>query len=155
RKGWMYHVAPYILENNQEYVMEASYPGEVLKPLTIEEWIESETDGKVKGKDCLEITAKDTDLTEYFYARYNLPERRENGRPSARCYYRKVPGYYWFPTSIAMHDLKKDDEGETIDFAPKQFFKEDVLHACVEITTRRFGRALGAGRRQCKEYLRF
>jgi hypothetical protein len=151
RKGWMYHVAPYIVENSQEWVMEASYP-EVTKPLSVEDWLENETDARVKAHQCIEIFADDTDLTAYFYQRYNLPERREN-KPGAICYYRKVPGHYWFPTSIAYHDLKKDAAGRSIDYAPKGFDKDDVLHACVEIMTSKFSRFLGGGRKECKKLL--
>jgi hypothetical protein len=153
KKGWMYHVAPYIVENNQEYVMEASY-NDLKHPLTVEEWIENETDGKVKGHECLEIFAHDTDLTEYFYERYNLPERRNSGKPGAKCYIRKVPGYYWFPASIAAHDLKKNGDGKPVEFNPTRFDKDDVMDACIEAASTKLGRFFGTGKEKCQKYLR-
>ncbi len=154
KHGYMYHVAPYVLENGKEFVMEAGYPLEVKKPLTVNEWIENETYGRVSASDCLEINSSDTDLTEYFYERINLPEKRSGGRQAARCYIRKVPAYYWFPASIALHDLRKDEEGNTIDFDPKTFDKQDVLEACIEAASTKFGRLFGGGRAKCKTHLK-
>ncbi len=153
KKTYMYHVAPYIVENGTEYVMEASYP-EVTKPMTVEEWIENETYNRVKGSECLEITAEDTDLTEYFYERKILPERRQNGKQGARCYIRKVPGYYWFPASIAYHDLKKDDEGKPVTHNPTNFDKEEVMEACIEAASTKVGRIFGGGKAKCKSHLK-
>ena len=152
KHGYMYHVAPYIVENGNEYVMEASY-GDIEKPLSVDEWIENETYNRVKGSDCVEITAADTDLTEYFYERRTLPEVRSEGKTGARCYIRKVPGHYWFPMSIAFHDLKKNAEGKPVEFDPKSFEKEDVLEACVEATGK-LGRFFGGGRDKCKKHLK-
>lgn len=154
KHGYMYHVAPYIIENGTEYVMETSYPSELKAPVTVEEWIESETYNRVKGSDCLEITAADTDLTEYFYERQTLPETRASGKTGARCYIRKVPGHYWFPTSIAIHDLKKDEEGKKVEYDPQTFDVEDVLEACVETASSRLGRFFGGGRAKCKSHLK-
>lgn len=157
KHGYMYHVAPYIIENGTEYVMESSYPSELKAPVTVEEWIESETYNRVKGSDCLEITAADTDLTEYFYERHTLPEKRANGKPGARCYIRKVPGHYWFPTSIALHDLKKDEEGKAVEYNPQKFEVEDVMEACMETATSKLGRFFGGAKakEKCKAHLKF
>lgn len=152
KTGYMYHVAPYIVENGVEYMMEASY-GDITKPLEINEWIENETYDRVGVNDCVEITAADTDMTAYFYDRYNLPEKRPSGKASGRCYYRKVPGYYWFPTSIALHDLKKDVDGNKVDFDPKAFDKDDVLEACTESASSKLGRFFGNGKAKCKKHL--
>lgn len=153
KHGYMYHVAPYIIENGNEYVMEASY-GDISKPLSVEEWIENETYNRVKGSDCVEITAADTDLTEYFYERHTLPEKRADGKASARCYIRKVPGHYWFPASIATHDLKKNGEGKPVEFNPTSFDKDEVLEACVEAASSKIGRFFGGGRATCKKHLK-
>lgn len=152
KHGYMYHVAPYIVENGNEYVMEASY-NDISKPMTVEEWIENETYSRVKGSDCVEITAADTDLTAFFYERKTLPEKRESGKQGARCYIRKVPGYYWFPASIAYHDLKKTLEGAKIDFDPKDFDKDDVKAACAEAASTKFGRLFGGGKDKCATHL--
>ncbi len=143
-EGWMYHVAPYIVDGDEEFVMEASYD-DVTRPLTVNEWIENETDGRFKANECIDITAADTDLTEYFYNRYNLPEVRDPGRKSARCYIRRVPGYYVYPTGIALHELKRDEKGNEVEYNPKAFSIEDVLHACVDATQGK--------KSQCKRYL--
>jgi hypothetical protein len=153
KHGYMYHVAPYIIENGAEYVMETSYPSELKAPVTVDEWMENETYNRIKATDCLEITASDTDLTEYFYARQNLPEKRGAGKQGARCYFRKVPGHYWFPTSIAIHDLKKDEEGNKVEFDPKGFDLDDVLEACVETASGKIGRFFGGGKAKCKAHL--
>lgn len=153
KHGYMYHVAPYIIENGNEYVMEASY-GDVKKPLTVDEWIENETYNRVKGSDCLEITAEDTDLTEYFYERHTLPEKRSSGKQGARCYIRKVPGHYWFPTSIALHDLKKDEDGKKVEYNPQSFDVDDVLEACIEAASSKIGRFFGGGKAKCKKHLK-
>jgi hypothetical protein len=153
KHGYMYHVAPYIIENGTEYVMEASYPSELKAPVTVEEWMENETYNRIKATDCLEITAADTDLTEYFYARQNLPEKRGADKQGARCYFRKVPGHYWFPTSIAIHDLKKDEDGKKVEFDPKAFDLDDVLEACIETASGKIGRFFGGGKAKCKTHL--
>jgi hypothetical protein len=151
-QGWMYHVAPYIVENGVEYVMEASYD-EINTPLTVYDWIENETNGRVYGDECLEISAADEDLTVYFFQRFNLPEQRAKGKPSAKCYIRKVPGHFWFPTSIALHDLKRDARGRRVDFNPSGFDIKDVMDACTEAASSRLGRFLGAGREKCRQHL--
>lgn len=154
KHGYMYHVAPFIIENGNEYVLESSYPSELSGPLTVDEWIENETYNRVKGSDCVEITAKDTDLTEYFYERHTLPEVRASGKQGARCYIRKVPGHYWFPTSIALHDLKKDENGKPVEYDPKTFDESDVLEACIETASSKIGRVFGGGKEKCKAYLK-
>lgn len=151
-KGYMYHVAPYIIENGNEYVMEATY-SDIKKPLTVEEWIENETYNRVKGSDCLEITAADTDLTAFFYERKNLPENRGPGKISAPCYIRKVPGHYWFPANIAYHDLKKDIDGNKMDYNPQSFEIDEVLMACNEAASSKTGRFFGTGKEKCKKHL--
>lgn len=35
KHGYMYHVAPYIIENGNEFVMESSYPSELKAPVTV------------------------------------------------------------------------------------------------------------------------
>jgi hypothetical protein len=152
KKGWMYHVAPYVVENNKEWVLEASYPNEITRPLKVTEWLENETDGRIKASQCIEISAADSDLTEYFYERYNLPEKRKLRR-GAVCYFRKVPGYYWFPASIAYHDLKKDEKGQTVSYNPNKFDKDDVLKACIEILDSKIGRLFGGNKKECKKLL--
>jgi hypothetical protein len=153
KHGYMYHVAPYIVDNGVEYMMEASY-GDLTEPLKIKEWVENETYGRVTAADCIELTAEDTDMTEYFYERKNLPEKvRASGKPAARCYYRKVPGHYWFPASIAYHDLKRDADGVKFEFDPKNFDKDDVIEACVEAASSKLGRFFGSGREKCKAHL--
>ncbi len=151
KKGWMYHVAPYIVENGQEWVMEASY-GDITRPLNIDEWVANETYDRVRGTECVEIFADDKDMTQYFYERFNLPENRGPGKKSARCYIRKVPGYYWFPTSIAYHDLKKDEDGNKFDYDPKGFDLDDVMAACEEAVSSKLGRFFGGNKGKCKKY---
>jgi hypothetical protein len=153
KKGWMYHVAPYIVENGKEWVMEASY-SDVLKPLDVNAWVANETYGRVDGSECVELSVADTDLTHYFYERFNLPENRGPGKQGARCYLKKVPGYYWFPTSIAMHELKKDEDGDSIDFNPTSFDIDDVIKACDEAVSSKFGRIFGGAKAKCKKYLK-
>lgn len=153
KKGWMYHVAPYIIENGEEWVMDANY-GDVIKPLNIDDWVANETYNRVRGSECEEIFAQDTDLTNYFYERFNLPENRGPGKKSARCYIRKVPGYYWFPTSIAYHDLKKDEDGDKIDYNPKGFDFDDVMSACEEAVSSKLGRFFGGNKGKCKKYFK-
>jgi hypothetical protein len=152
KKGWMYHVAPYIVENGQEWIMEAGYPSEVKKPLQLKEWVENETYGRISGDDCLEISDDDTDLTPYFYNRQTLPEVR-NGKPGARCYIKKVPGYYWFPMNIAQHELGRDENGKPMSYDPKNYSIDDVLNACIEASSTSVGRIFGGGKGKCKKYL--
>jgi hypothetical protein len=150
--GYMYHVAPYMADQGLEYVMEASY--DLKRPLTVAEWVENETDGKVSEKDCLYLTKDDTDLTEYFYERYNLPLKRENGKKGAKCYLKKVPGYYWFPASIAYHELKMDGDGVSTSFNPKDYEIEDVMHACKDSMSGKFGSLFSGASAKCREYLK-
>jgi hypothetical protein len=151
--GYMYHVAPYIADNGQEFVMEASYD-DLTRPLTVSEWIENETSGKVKGSECINLSKSDTDLTEYFYDRYNLPSRRSNGKKGARCYIKKVPGYYWFPASIAFHELGLDEEGAPVQFDPKAFDLDDVFAACKDAVSGKMGSLFSGAKQQCRQYLK-
>jgi hypothetical protein len=65
-----------------------------------------------------------------------------------------VPGYYWFPASIAYHELKKDDEGNKVEFNPTKFDVNEVFEACVEAASSKVGRVLGGGRAFCKKHLK-
>lgn len=149
KKGWMYHVAPYIVDDGKEYVMEASYP-ENTEPVTVEDWIEGETYNRVKGSDCVEITAQDTDLTAYFYERFNLPEYRERTGKTAPCYIRKVPGHFWYPAGIAYHDLKKDEKGREIEYNPTSFEVDDVMDACKEAAS---SKLFNSKKGNCKKHI--
>lgn len=153
KKGYMYHAGTYVIENGQEWVLERSY-NEVFRPLTIVEWMDNEMEGKAPASQCIEITEKDTDLTEYFYERYNLPRKREGGKPSAPCYFRKVPGYLPYPASVAEIDFKKDADGKPSTYNPTDFDFNEVMTACIDS---RVGhkklRQIGAAD-FCRSYLR-
>ena len=113
-------------------MLEKSYPGEIAKPVSIVEWMDNEMEGKAPAKDCLELTKADSDMTEYFYHRKNLPRYRENGKKSAPCYFRKVPGYVPYPATTAMLDFKQDEDGKPLDFQMNGYDLDDVYVACVD-----------------------
>lgn len=155
KQGWMYHAGTYVMENGEVKVLEGSYPDEVFKPLTITEWIDTEMEGREDPKKCIEITEADTDLTEYFFARNNLPAVRSNGKPGAPCYYRMVPGYLPYPASVAEVELKRDARGNPSDYSPKGFDLDEVFAACEDSFSGGKFMKRAAARQFCKSYLRF
>lgn len=155
RKGWHYHAGTYVMENGVPKVLEGSYPDETQKAQTVVEWMDTEMEGRADATRCLQLTADDTDLTEYFYqTKGNLPETRANGKPGAPCYYRMVPGYIAYPYQVAELELGRDDRGAKSDYAPTGYDLDQIYWACVDAYSGRDPFKRGGGKNFCKRYLR-
>lgn len=155
RKGWHYHAGTYVMENGTPKVLEGSYPRETRRPQTVVEWMNTEMEGRVDARKCIQITEDDTDLTEYFYQTLgNLPEKRSNGKAGSQCYYRMVPGYIAYPYQVAEVELGLDEDGKKSSYAPTAFDLDQVYTACIDSYAGRDHLKKLAARKHCKNFLR-
>ncbi len=93
--GWWFHVAPYVISGNQEFVMEKMF--DLNTPLRMQDWLKKQTGGKV----CKELNGTEFDLLDSIPRKYSMPSTQ------APCYYRKAPMTYHLPINVYNHDVKK------------------------------------------------
>lgn len=111
-KTWVYHVAPYVLVNGQEVVLDAGF-GDIQRPYTMEEWLYRFGRGNCKVLDKLEKA--------WGSMYYN--DLQED------CYARKVPMYYYMPMDVYDGDFNRDTDGDGIT-TRNNFPMGEVLLAC-------------------------
>jgi len=132
KHSYWYHAGTYVVENGKELVLERSYP-DVFKPLSVVEWMDNEMEGRVPASGCIEIKKdEDVDLTSRFYYHGFLPNVRDNGKPAFDCYYRKVPGFYPYPETVAEMELGVDVNGNKIDYDLENYNQDTLYSACVD-----------------------
>ncbi len=163
-KQWWYHIAPYVIENGQEMVLDGGF-SRIRGPVTSEQWIKDFG----KGNKCKELTKADVkynSLTKSMTMLPGLGYDEKTGLPrggEAMCYIRRVPMEYWTPLSVYLHEFNKNVRGETLvepfngtDFDAVNGNKfNDVMIACNEATTTNFGGALKNGLKRCRKYFGF
>lgn len=157
-KDWAYHVAPYVVVNGQEMVLDAGFPGVFHgRASKMSEW----TEYFGKSQNCVVLDPVNNPA-HLALEQNNLPNdgvtpltyRSGSSRqyPSTEgiCYIRKVPMYYQWPVDVYANDLRlagKEGYG-AYDF--KAFDQEGVMDACQQ--------ALSLGFRMskpCAKYLGF
>jgi hypothetical protein len=146
RITWWYHVSPTVLENNQEWVMDAGFSF-IQKPLSVKEWLKAFT----QTTECKEIQDEEKDLIALMHKGLVFPEVTEYGKYD--CYYKKVEAGLWTPNSVAMSRLGVDAYGNTVDFKRPEIEKGEVRAACLEAVTNPVGRILGMGKKRCQKFL--
>jgi len=102
-KGWWFHVAPYVVSEGKEIVMEKFF--DVRTPLEMKEWLKAQSG----GKECAELLGVETDLLSWIPKNYSMP-----ARPGAPCYYRKVPGGVRHPIEVYNHDVKDTVSAQSV-----------------------------------------
>jgi hypothetical protein len=163
-KQWWYHIAPYVIENGQEMVLDGGF-SRIRGPLPAELWIKDFSKGNV----CKELFKKDVkynSLTKNTKMLPGLGYDEKTGLPrggEAMCYIRRIPMEYWTPLSVYLHEFNKNARGEDLvepfngtDFDAVDGNKfNDVMIACNEATTTNFGGMLKKGLKRCRDYFGF
>jgi hypothetical protein len=156
---WAYHVAPYVLVNGQEYVLDNGFAYFEHKPAKMSDW--QNYFGKSPNCVVLDPTHNPRHLA---MEQYNMPNdwvtpleyKTGNARqyPSTEgiCYVRKVPMYYWFPYQVYGADLYLSGQAKYSQYIATHFEPEDVIDACKQAT--HLGSIFGR-ENACKKYLGF
>lgn len=162
-KQWWYHIAPYVIENGQEVVLDGGFSN-IRGPISADAWIKHFG----KGNPCKELTKKDVRYNSLTYKTTMLPgvgpdsEGIERGG-EAKCYIRRIPMEYWTPLSVYMHEFNKDVRQQPLsvpfngtDFSSVNGDKfNDVMIACNEASTGKIGGLLKGGMKRCRKHFGF
>jgi hypothetical protein len=154
--NWTYHVAPYVIVNGKEMVMDPVFYTFGGMPISMGGW----TEHFAKTKNC--VVLDPINHPEHLkLERFNLaddtmsPDRYSGGSrlyPSngkIKCYIRKVPMYYQYPAEVYGVDLYHSGKTEYASFERWYFDEESVLNACQQAMNLKFKM-----KHSCEDYLR-
>ncbi len=136
-KEWAYHVAPYVIVNGEEMVLDPVFAQFRKRPVKLSDW----TNHFGKSKSCVVL---DPDHNpEHLKLELNnlgddyktpLDAKTGNARqyPSTEgiCYIRKVPMYYQWPSEVYGADLFRAGNMQYSKFNYQSFDLDGVLQAC-------------------------
>lgn len=145
-KTWWYHVAPVINENGNVWVMDAGFPGWIKSPLSAQQWLFKFAD----STNCKEINANETELIDLIFKGQVFPHQTSYGYHD--CYYKITPHTIWTPEILAMNLTGRNSEGRPVRVERNEIDSNELFQACIEATSSKFGYALGASKKKCKEY---
>lgn len=146
RRTWWYHVAPIVNENNNLWVLDAGF-AYIKSPYTLEQW----TDKFAFSKNCKEIKSNENELVELIFREKTFPRNTSYGHHT--CYYKIVPHTIWTPEVLAQNILGVNASGTPVRVVRPEIEKGELFQACIEATAGKLGRALGANKKQCEEYV--
>ena len=143
--SWAYHVAPYVIVNGKEMVLDPVFAAFNKKPVELSEW----TNHFGKSPNCVELDPLNN--PDHLKLEQNnvgfdnvtpLSPKTGNARqyPSTEgyCYIRKVPMYYQYPSEIYGADLFKSGKPEFSVFDYQDFQENSVLNACQQAMNVKF-----------------
>lgn len=158
---WAYHVAPYVIVDGVEMVLDSGFPGTINGPITIDRWTQifGRTTQKCKVLDPVNdpIDLALMDNTSPGLSPYNRSVNGARQFPSypAPCYVRKAPGYYWMPAGVYGHDIyaanSRPDASAYSMYLLNNFNKDMLIQACKQGMQ---GSILFKGK-ACKKYFGF
>jgi hypothetical protein len=136
-KEWAYHVAPYVVVNGEEMVLDPVFAEFKKRPVKMENW----TNHFGKSKNCVVLDPLNN--PEHLKLEKNnvgadfitpLDEKTGSARqyPSTLgiCYIRKVPMYFQWPSEVYGSDLYRTGDSQYSQFNYESFNEEGVLAAC-------------------------
>ncbi len=148
-RTWWYHVSPVVNENGAIWVLDAGFPGWIKNPLSPQDWLQKFSN----STNCKELQASETDLIELIFKGQTFPHQTAYG--TYDCYYKFVPHTLWTPEIVAMNLLGRDASGRPVRVERPDIDSNELYQACMEATTGKIGWALGAAKKQCREYVGF
>lgn len=141
---WAYHVAPYVIVNGQEMVLDPAFDVFGGKPVKLENW----TNYFGKSKNCVVLDPvnnprhleleKNNLAGDWMTPLEYMGGVRQYPSTEGICYIRKVPMYYHFPADVYGADLLHNGKTEYSTFEKTSFSDEDVLAACQQAMTVKF-----------------
>lgn len=154
-KEWSFHVAPYVMVNGEEVVLDRAFAAFNQKPTPLSNW----TNYFGKSTKCVVLDPLHNP-THMNLEHNNLPNdqvdpisyKRGGARqyPSTEgiCYIRKVPMYYAFPIDVYGADLALSGQSRFNSYLKSSFSKSDVLDSCKQAMTTSFRMS-----QSCAKYL--
>ncbi len=154
-KEWAYHVAPYVMVNGKEMVLDPAYAVFGKRPVKMEDW----TNHFGKSKKCVVLDPSNNPAhlkleMNNVGADWITPLDSKTGAarqyPSHEgiCYIRKVPMYYQWPSEVYGADLYRAGDANYAKFDYNDFDLDGVLQACKQAV--KWGVQAG---QSCNDYL--
>ena len=156
-KQWSYHVAPYVIVNGEEMVLDSAFSEFNGAPTKLSNW----TNYFGKSQNC--VVLDPTHNPQHLkYEQNNLPNdfvtpltytrggARQYPTTEGICYIRKVPMYYSFPIEVYGADLALTGKTEYSSYLKQDFVKQDMIDSCKQAMTPAFRRD-----QSCESYLGF
>jgi hypothetical protein len=137
-KQWSYHVAPYVIVNGVETVLDGGFDVFKHQPVALSDW----TNYFGKSPNCvvldpthnpahLALEQNDLPNDQVTPLTYKKGGARQYPTPEGTtCYIRKVPMYYTFPIDVYGADLALSGQTEYSKYLRTSFDKDDVLDSC-------------------------
>lgn len=120
-QGWWFHVAPYVVADGKEYVLEKF--GAVTQPMLFEDWAKKQTGGQT----CKILSSDDRKDRKNFFKPLSNPNRRMSfTNDVAPCFIRKAPMYYKTTSSVGAQGVGSADY--------RFFSTQDVFNSCFNTT---------------------
>lgn len=145
---WAYHVAPYVLVNGEEVVLDNGFFETKGRPTPIKEW--SKYFGKSENCVVLDPVKNPAHLKleqNNMPNDWTLPKDFTGGNSrqyptpkDSTCYIRKVPMYYTFPVDVYGADLNFAGQPGHESFKMEKFNTIQVLNACSQAMSMGFKR---------------
>lgn len=159
---WAYHVAPYIIVNDNgvktEMVLDAGF-GSIRGPITMSQW------SKYFGKsaNCVVLDPQNNPehlrLEDRSSPGLHPNNRRVNGAmqyptpAGSTCYLRKTPMHYWMPYIVYGNDLYRSGRSEYSIYQTRDFNSAQLVQACKNGLSS--NGLIFNKRKYCREYLGF
>lgn len=149
-RGWWYHVAPVVSDAGVLTVLDAGFPGFIKEPMTTTAWMQKFS----RKEKCKEIQPHETELLKEMFTGTLYPEVTSYG--VNQCYYMITPSPYWTPATIATEILGHDENGRPARISRDKINDGELEFACMEATTNKVGRFLGAAaaKEKCQEFVK-
>jgi hypothetical protein len=141
-KQWAFHVAPYVLVNGEEYVLDGGFGVFNHKPVKLSDWM------KYFGKSDRCVVLDPVHDQDHLLLETNNLYPRQYPATEGTCYVRKVPMYYLSPVVVDKADHALAGDAQCSDFVQDHFEPIDVLSSCK--------RAMSMGaqlKTSCSDYL--
>lgn len=144
-KEWSYHVAPYVMVNGEEMVLDAGFGQFHGNPVAIKDW--EKYFGKSENCVVLDPTHNPTHLAleqndmpsdGVTPLTYTKGGARQYPATLGICYVRKVPMYYAYPKDVYAADLALAGNSNYSEFIKTGFDQDEVLFACKQATDLNF-----------------
>ena len=156
-KQWAYHVAPYVVVNGEETVLDNGFDVFNHQPTPLSNW----TNYFGKSPNCIVLDPVHNPA-HLALEQYDLPSDRVNpntytsggarqypvGPNGETCYIRKMPMYYVFPVDVYGADLAVSGQSQYSKYILHSFDTDDVLASCKQALG--FFQALST---DCSKYL--
>jgi hypothetical protein len=136
-KGWDYHVAPYVLVNGEEYVLDTVFPEFGHRPAKMGTWTQyfGSSDhcvvlDPVHNPAHLKLEQNDLPSDNVTPLTFKRGGVREYPSDEGVCYIRKTPMYYGSPISVYAADLALAGDAQYANFVRTDFNPREVKRSC-------------------------